>query len=199
MTKSRGSLLNVLKHGVELANYKLNLMYIKPATTFNKELLENYNKNIFSVMEEVWASDREGVVKLVDEIHLTTKLDGQATFFLPFNMGNGEGVNAGKGNPVYEDKYSVSYMWEDILTKETVLDLINKFIFIETKESTDELTGKNYLIQHSAGSGKTNSIAWLAHRLSSLHDAYNKIIYDNIIVVTDRIVVDRQLQSAILG
>ena len=61
MTKSRGSLLNVLKHGVELANYKLNLMYIKPATTFNKELLENYNKNIFSVMEEVWARDKERV------------------------------------------------------------------------------------------------------------------------------------------
>ncbi len=284
MTKSRGSLLNVLKHGVELANYKLNLMYIKPATTFNKELIENYNKNIFSVMEEVWASDKERVDVVVflnglaimsfelkcnfagqsyedaiyqyrternpktrlflfkagclvnfamdlNEVYMTTKLDGQATFFLPFNMGNGEGVNAGKGNPVYEDKYSVSYMWEDILTKETVLDLINKFIFIETKESTDELTGKkkiketlifpryhqldvirklladvginktsqNYLIQHSAGSGKTNSIAWLAHRLSSLHDADNKIIYDNIIVVTDRIVVDRQLQSAILG
>lgn len=284
MTKSRGSLLSVLKHGVELANYKLNLMYIKPATTFNKELLENYNKNIFSVMEEVWASDKERVDVVVflnglaimsfelkcnfagqsyedaiyqyrternpktrlflfkagclvnfamdlNEVYMTTKLDGQATFFLPFNMGNGEGVNAGKGNPVYEDKYSVSYMWEDILTKETVLDLINKFIFIETKEFTDEITGKkkvketlifpryhqldvirklladvginktsqNYLIQHSAGSGKTNSIAWLAHRLSSLHDADNKIIYDNIIVVTDRIVVDRQLQSAILG
>lgn len=284
MTKARGSLLSVLKHGVELANYKLNLMYIKPATTFNKELLENYNKNIFSVMEEVWASDKERVDVVIflnglaimsfelkcnfagqsyedaiyqyrternpktrlflfkagclvnfamdlNEVYMTTKLDGQATFFLPFNMGNGEGVNAGKGNPVYEDKYSVSYMWEDILTKETVLDLINKFIFIETKESTDELTGKkkiketlifpryhqldvirklladvginktsqNYLIQHSAGSGKTNSIAWLAHRLSSLHDADNKIIYDNIIVVTDRIVVDRQLQSAILG
>ena len=284
MTKSRGSLLNVLKHGVELANYKLNLMYIKPATTFNKELLENYNKNIFSVMEEVWASDKERVDVVIflnglaimsielkcnfagqsyedaiyqyrternpktrlflfkagclvnfamdlNEVYMTTKLDGQATFFLPFNMGNGEGVNAGKGNPVYEDKYSVSYMWEDILTKETVLDLINKFIFIETKESTDELTGKkkiketlifpryhqldvirklladvginktsqNYLVQHSAGSGKTNSIAWLAHRLSSLHNSDNKIIYDNIIVVTDRIVVDRQLQSAILG
>lgn len=284
MTKSRGSLLSVLKHGVELANYKLNLMYIKPATTFNKELLENYNKNIFSVMEEVWASDKERVDVVIflnglaimsfelkcnfagqsyedaiyqyrternpktrlflfkagclvnfamdlNEVYMTTKLDGQATFFLPFNMGNGEGVNAGKGNPVYEDKYSVSYMWEDILTKETVLDLINKFIFIETKEFTDELTGKkkiketlifpryhqldvirklladvginktsqNYLIQHSAGSGKTNSIAWLAHRLSSLHDADNKIIYDNIIVVTDRIVVDRQLQSSILG
>ncbi len=284
MTKSRGSLLNVLKHGVELANYKLNLMYIKPATTFNKELLENYNKNIFSFMEEVWASDKERVDVVIflnglaimsfelkcnfagqsyedaiyqyrternpktrlflfkagclvnfamdlNEVYMTTKLDGQATFFLPFNMGNGEGVNAGKGNPIYEDKYSVSYMWEDILKKETVLDLINKFIFIETRESTDELTGKkkiketlifpryhqldvirklladvginktsqNYLVQHSAGSGKTNSIAWLAHRLSSLHNSDNKIIYDNIIVVTDRIVVDRQLQSAILG
>lgn len=98
-------------------------------------------------------------------------------------------------------------MWEDILKKDTVLDLISKFIFIETKEETDELTGKtkrkesiifpryhqldvirkvladvrenrtaqNYLIQHSSGSGKTNSIAWLAHRLSSLHDADNKI------------------------
>lgn len=284
MTKSRGSLLSVLKHGVELANYKLNLMYIKPATTFNKELLENYKKNIFSVMEEVWASDKERVDVVIflnglaimsfelkcnfagqsyedaiyqyrternpktrlflfkagclvnfamdlNEVYMTTKLDGQATFFLPFNMGNGEGISAGKGNPLYEDKYSVSYMWEDILTKETVLDLINKFIFIETKEFTDEITGKkkvketlifpryhqldvirklladvginktsqNYLIQHSAGSGKTNSITWLAHRLSSLHDADNKIIYDNIIVVTDRIVVDRQLQSAILG
>lgn len=284
MTKSRGSLLSVLKHGVELANYKLNLMYIKPATTFNKELLENYNKNIFSVMEEVWASDKERVDVVIflnglaimsfelkcnfagqsyedaiyqyrternpktrlflfkagclvnfamdlNEVYMTTKLDGQATFFLPFNMGNGEGISVGKGNPLYEDKYSVSYMWEDILTKETVFDLINKFIFIETKEFTDEITGKkkvketlifpryhqldvirklladvginktsqNYLIQHSAGSGKTNSIAWLAHRLSSLHDADNKIIYDNIIVVTDRIVVDRQLQSAILG
>ena len=73
---------------------------------------------------------------------MTTKLAGNATFFLPFNMGNGEGVNAGAGNPTFEDKYSVSYMWEDILTKDTVLDLISKFIFIESKETEDELTGK---------------------------------------------------------
>lgn len=104
-------------------------------------------------------------------------------------------------------------------------------MFIETKESEDELTGKikkseniifpryhqldvirrlladvqenrttqNYLIQHSAGSGKTNSIAWLAHRLTSLHDADDKIIFDNVVIVTDRVVVDRQLQKAILG
>lgn len=122
-------------------------------------------------------------------------------------------------------------MWDDILQKDTVIDLISEFIFIDRKEETDEVTGKktvkeklifpryhqldvirktvadvtenrtsqNYLIQHSAGSGKTNSIAWLAHRLSSLHDRQNKMIFDNIIICTDRVVVDRQLQSAILG
>lgn len=284
LTKSKGSLLLALKHGIEISNYKLYLMFTKPATTFNEELINKYEKNIFSVMEEVWASDKERIDLVIflnglaimsfelkcnmagqsfedaisqyrternpktrlflfkagclvnfamdlNEVYMTTKLDGQSTFFLPFNMGNGEGVNAGKGNPTYEDKYSVSYMWEDILKKDTVLDLINKFIFIQSKESVDELTGKkklkesiifpryhqldvirqliddvkdnrtsqNYLIQHSAGSGKTNSIAWLAHRLSSLHDNDNKIIFDNIIIVTDRVVVDRQLQAAIMG
>lgn len=284
MTKTKGSLLSVLKHGVELANYRLYLMYTRPATTFNKELLQKYEKNIFSVMEEVWASDKERIDLVIflnglaimsfelkcnmagqsyedaiyqyrternpktrlflfkagclvnfamdlNEVYMTTKLDGQSTFFLPFNMGNGEGVNAGKGNPTFEDRYSVSYMWDDILKKDTILDLINKFIFLQIKESEDELTGKkkiketiifpryhqldvirqvladvrvnrttqNYLIQHSAGSGKTNSIAWLAHRLSSLHDADNNIIFDNIIIVTDRVVVDRQLQAAITG
>lgn len=284
MTKARGSLLLVLKHGVEISNYKLTLMYNKPATSFNKELVEKYNKNVFSVMEEVWASDKERIDLVIflnglaimtfelkcnlagqsfedaiyqyrternpqtrlflfksgvlvnfamdlNEVYMTTKLEKQSTFFLPFNMGNGEGVNAGKGNPTYADKLSVHYMWEDILKKGTVLDLISKFIFLDIKEETDELTGKkkikekiifpryhqldvirqlisdvkvnrtsqNYLIQHSAGSGKTNSIAWLAHRLSSLHDADNKIIYDNIVIVTDRVVVDRQLQAAIMG
>ena len=280
-TKARGSLLALLKHGLEISNMKLELM---PATDFNRELLAKYDKNIFSVMEEVWASDDERIDLVIflngiaimsfelkcnaagqsyqdaiyqyrvdrnpktrlfwfkagclvnfamdlEEVYMTTKLAGNATFFLPFNMGNGEGVNAGAGNPTFEDKYSVSYMWEDILTKDTVLDLISKFIFIESKETEDELTGKkktsenvifpryhqldvirkvladvrenrtsqNYLIQHSAGSGKTNSIAWLAHRLTSLHDADNKIIFDNVIIVTDRVVVDRQLQKAIMG
>lgn len=284
VTKTRGSLLDVLKHGIEISNMKLELMYTKPATTFNRDLMEKYEKNIFSVMEEVWASDDERVDLVIflnglaimsfelkcnaagqsyqdaiyqfrvdrdpktrlfwfkagclvnfamdlEQVYMTTKLAGNATFFLPFNMGNGEGVNAGAGNPTFKDKYSVSYMWEDILTKDTVLDLISKFIFIENKESKDELTGKtkksenvifpryhqldvirkllgdvrdngttqNYLIQHSAGSGKTNSIAWLAHRLTSLHDADNKIIFDNVVIITDRVVVDRQLQKAIMG
>ena len=284
MTKNRGSLLDVLKHGVEISNTHLNLMYAKPATDFNKDLVTKYEMNIFSVTEEVWASDKERVDLVIflnglaimsfelkcnvsgqsyedaiyqyrternpktrlflfkagclvnfamdlEQVYMTTKLDGDSTYFLPFNMGNGEGVNAGSGNPLFKDKYSVSYMWEDILTKDSILELISKFIFIEVKEDIDEITGKkktkeniifprfhqrdvlhkilddvyengsnqNYLIQHSAGSGKTKSIAWLSYRLSSLHDADNKIIFDNIIVITDRIVVDRQLQAAIMG
>ena len=192
MTKARGSLLLVLKHGVEISNYKLTLMYTKPATSFNKELVEKYNKNVFSVMEEVWASDKERIDLVIflnglaimtfelkcnlagqsfedaiyqyrternpqtrlflfksgvlvnfamdlNEVYMTTKLEKQSTFFLPFNMGNGEGVNAGKGNPTYADKLSVHYMWEDILKKDTVLDLISKFIFLDIKEETDEL------------------------------------------------------------
>lgn len=165
----------------------------------------------------------------LEQVYMTTKLDGESTFFLPFNMGNGEGVEAGAGNPIFEDKYSVSYMWEDVLQKGSVLELISKFILHEVKEKTDEKTNKrvvkenvifprfhqrdvlhkvlddvlvnktsqNYLIQHSAGSGKTYSIAWLAHRLSSLHDANNNVIFDNIVIITDRVVVDRQLQDAV--
>lgn len=284
VTKTRGSLIEVLKHGVEISNRQLDLMYTKPATSFNPELTKKYSLNIFSVMEEVWASDKERVDVVIflnglaiisfelkcntsgqsyqdaiyqfrternpksrlflfkagclvnfamdlEQVYMTTRLAGNATFFLPFNMGNGEGIDAGAGNPTFEDKFSVSYMWEDILTKDTVLDLISKFIFVEVKEKVDEETGKvkrtenlifpryhqldviretlasvqengttlNYLIQHSAGSGKTNSIAWLAHRLTSLHDHNNKIIFDNVIIVTDRVVVDRQLQKAIMG
>jgi len=167
----------------------------------------------------------------LNEAYMCTKLDGLSSYFLPFNMGNGQGIDTGKGNPVYPDKYSVYYMWDDIFTKDTLIELISKYIFIEKKEKKDKETGttkiketlifprfhqldclrkvladvkenkttQNYLIQHSAGSGKTNTIAWLAHRLSSFHDSDNKQIFDNIVVVTDRVVVDRQLQRAIIG
>ena len=65
---------------------------------------------------------------------MTTKLDGEATFFLPFNMGKGEGINTGAGNPVLKDEYSVHYMWDNILQKDSVLEIISKFMFIEVKE-----------------------------------------------------------------
>lgn len=283
-TKSRGSRLDVLKHGIEIANHKLELMYTKPATTFNLALNKLYEQNIFSVSEEIWASDHERIDIVIflnglaimtfelkcnvagqsyqdaiyqyrmernpktrlfrwkagalvdfamdlEQVYMTTKLDGESTFFLPFNMGRGEGIDTGAGNPIYEDKYSVYYMWEDILQKDTLIEILGKFMFIEVKEKKDPVTDKkkrsetvifpryhqldvirktlaevtstgssqNYLIQHSAGSGKTNSIAWLAHRLASLHDKENKIIFDNIIICTDRVVVDRQLQQAVMG
>lgn len=282
----KGSLLSALKHGADVNNQHLTLLYSKPATNFNPQLSKLYSENIFSVMQEVYA-DKENKERIdlvifingfatisfelksnsqgqnyedairqyrttrdpkdrlflfkagclvnfamdTEEVYMTTQLANEKTFFMPFNMGKGEGINSGAGNPQFPDKYSVSYMWEDILKKETLVELITKFIFIETKENRDPLTGKrkvrqqlifpryhqldvirktladlkinktsqNYLIQHSAGSGKTNSIAWLAHRLASLHDNDNQIIFDNVIIMTDRVVVDRQLQKAIMG
>lgn len=284
VTSEKSSLTEILKSGIDLCNRHLDLMYTKPATTFNETLNQRYNDNILSVMEEVWASDDERVDLVIflngfaiisfelkcnaagqsyqdaiyqyrhdrnpktrlfrfkagtvvnfamdlNEVYMATKLNYDATVFLPFNMGSGTGVDSGAGNPIFPDRYSVSYMWEDILTKDTILDLLSKFIFIERKTVFDDVTGKNrhtetlifpryhqldlirklllsvrehgsslnYLIQHSAGSGKTNSIAWLTYRLASLHDDSNKIIFDNIIIVTDRVVVDRQLQKAVLG
>lgn len=284
LTKNRGSLIDALKHGVEIANYKLNLFFRKPASGLNRELVALYEENIFSVMEEVWATDDERVDLVVfinglalmsfelkcnfagqsyhdailqyreardpnarlfrfkagclvnfamdlNEVYMTTRLAGKGTYFLPFNMGKGSGVETGKGNPVFEDKYSVSYMWEDILSKDTLTELITRFVFIERHAERDEVTGKerekenvifpryhqldvirklladvrvnhttqNYLIQHSAGSGKTNSIAWLAHRLASFHDDNDNVVFDNVVIVTDRVVVDRQLQAAIIG
>lgn len=282
-TRSNGSRLDVLKHGVELANIHLDLMYTKPATTFNQELNALYHKNIFTVSEEVWASDDERLDLVIflnglaiitfelkcnaagqsyqdaiyqyrmqrnpkdrlflwkagslvnfamdlEQVYMCTKLSGSSTFFLPFNMGCGEGIQVGAGNPLLKDEYSVHYMWDDILQKDSLLEILGKFMFIEVSEKEDA-NGKvkknetvifpryhqldvlrkvladvkehgsslNYLLQHSAGSGKTNEIAWLAHRLASLHSADNKIIFDNIIICTDRVVVDRQLQQAVLG
>lgn len=281
LTSNNGGLLYVLRHGIELSGKKIQLMYNRPATDFNPEATRNYAENRFTVMEEVWASDKERIDLVLflnglpimtfelkcqasgqthedairqyreerspktrlfwfkagslvnfamdlNEVYMTTKLDGDATYFLPFNMGRGEGINTGKGNPLFEDRYSVSYMWEDILTRDSIVELISRFMFVEKKIEKDESgkqktkesqvfprfhqrdaihkiltdvrenhTSLNYLIQHSAGSGKTKTIAWLAHRLSSLHDKENVAIFDSILIVTDRVVVDRQLQNAI--
>lgn len=285
INKKNRSLLDVLKHGVEFDNgVKLNLMYRKPATSFNPKAEELYKKNVLSVMEEVYHTEGERIDLVIfingiaiftfelkcntsgqnyedairqykfqrthttrllkfkagclahfamdlNEVYMCTNLKGKSSFFLPFNKGCGEGINSGKGNPHNDDGINVSYMWEDILKKDTVIYLIDKIIFLqkETKKNAD--TGKkekketlifpryhqfnavrkvvndviinhsekNYLIQHSAGSGKTNTIAWLAHRLASLHDAEDNVIFDTVCIITDRIVVDRQLQNAVLS
>ena len=156
------------------------------------------------------------------EVYMTTQLKGQETYFLPFNMGKGEGADMGSGNPHNPNGVDTEYLWLDVLTKDSILQLIESFIFYEVDKSNSKKktlifpryhqrravsrlledmkinhTDSNYLIQHSAGSGKTNTIAWLAHSLVSLHDEQNQNIVDTVLIVTDRIVVDRQLQEAV--
>ena len=264
-----GGLLYALKHPVEIANHKLTLLYRKPEHPKVIEQKKLYEKNLFTVAQEVWASDKErvdlvifvngiavisfelkcnisgqgyldaikqykqdrnpktrlfmpGAGCLVDfamdleEVYMTTRLAEENTSFLPFNRGKGKGINAGKGNSPIPGKYAVSYMWERILTKDTIVELIMKFMFVDGEgrvifpryhqldciqkllaDVRDNDTAANYLIEHSAGSGKTNTIAWLAHRLSSLHNEDGESIDDNVIIITDRVVVDRQLQQAV--
>lgn len=154
------------------------------------------------------------------EVYMTTRLQGADTYFLPFNQGsNGAGNVGGKGNPLNPDGYQTAYLWEKILCKDRLLEILHKYIHLQKKDGNETLifprfhqldvvtkllsdvkkngTGRNYLIQHSAGSGKSNSIAWLAHRLSGLHNNNDQKIFQSIIVVTDRKVLDSQLQDTI--
>lgn len=168
-----------------------------------------------------------------DEVHMTTRLAKDKTFFLPFNRGSHPGqVQCGAGNPQHASGYRTGYFWEETLQRDSFLDILGHFLFIEKDEhkvddgrggkklvttekmifpryhqldavraliarTRDEGAGHNYLIQHSAGSGKTNSISWLSHRLASLHNAQDQKVFDCVIVITDRKVLDKQLQDAI--
>lgn len=158
------------------------------------------------------------------EVYMATRLSWEKTFFLPFN----KGCDGGKGNPDNSDGLKTAYLWEEILQKDSLMDILKKFVFIETQEKKDidgniytsetiifpryhqldavrkmeadakeKRVGTNYLVQHSAGSGKTYSISWLAHRLANLHDDEDNPVFDSVIVITDRRVLDRQLQDSI--
>lgn len=158
-----------------------------------------------------------------DECYMTTKLSGKKTRYLPFNLGN----NNGAGNPPNKDGYRTSYLWEYVWTKDSLMGIIGKFLHLKvdefelngvikkketlifprfhqlevvralTRDAKEKGAGQNYLIQHSAGSGKSNSIAWLSYRLSSLHNLQDERIFDSVIVITDRKVLDSQLQNTI--
>lgn len=161
-----------------------------------------------------------------DNVFMTTRLAGNATHFLPFN----KGFEKGAGNPPDPQgrSYKTAYLWEEVLKKESMMDLFARFMHLQVEEKRNEEgvkvkketmifpryhqlnavktivssvkkegVGENYLVEHSAGSGKSNTIAWLAHRLSSLHDEKDNKIFDSVIVVTDRIVLDKQLQDTI--
>jgi type I restriction enzyme R subunit len=158
-----------------------------------------------------------------DEVHMTTRLAEKDTFFLPFNKGN----NTGAGNPVNPNGCKTAYLWENVWQKDSLLDIIARFIHLQSTVKTidgkrikketmifpryhqldavrkiiadarENGVGHNYLVQHSAGSGKSNSIAWLAHRLATLHNSSDQKIFDSVVVVTDRLVLDQQLQDTI--
>ena len=158
-----------------------------------------------------------------DEVYMTTKLAGKATSFLPFNKGDGTAA----GNPVNPDGYKTAYLWEQVLARDSLMDILARFLHLEVDErklggktvrretmifpryhqldcvrkaeadARSQGAGRNYLIQHSAGSGKSNSIAWLAHRLASLHTRDDRKVFDSVVVVTDRRVLDKQLQDTI--
>lgn len=165
------------------------------------------------------------------EAWMTTELKGTDTCFLPFNQGSGgAGNDGGAGNPQAEDDhYVTSYIWENVLQKDSLLEIIQKFISFEVKtekkdgknvtkkrlifprfhqldvvrkliaDVRENGSGKNYLIQHSAGSGKSNSIAWTAYRLASLHNKDNEPVFTSVVIVTDRRNLDAQLQETITG
>lgn len=161
-----------------------------------------------------------------DLVEMTTRLAKDATYFLPFNKGN----LGGAGNPVDQESlsYKTAYLWKEVLQKDSLIDILGKFIHLQIDErfteegrkvkketmifpryhqlqavrkmihtSLKDEVGNNYLIEHSAGSGKSNTIAWVAHRLSSLHKADNTKLFDSVVVITDRVVLDRQLQDTI--
>lgn len=161
-----------------------------------------------------------------EAVRMTTRLAGSATHFLPFD----KGCNGGAGNPPDPAgrSYRTAYLWEEVLARDSLLDILARFLHLQIEEKRDdqgrkvkvetmifpryhqleavrrlveaarrEGVGHNYLIEHSAGSGKSNTIGWLARRLASLHDAQNRRVFDSVIVVTDRVVLDQQLQDTI--
>ena len=188
-----------------------------------RELVFNFDKRILVY----FAVDTYNVT-------MTTKLDGENTRFLPFNQGsNGAGNVGGAGNPENENGYCTSYLWERVLQKDMLLNILQRYISVNieekieykngkrTKKTSKKIifpryhqldvvekviadvykngSGKNYLIQHSAGSGKSNSIAWLTYRLASLHNKNDENIFNSVIIVTDRRVLDKQLQDTVSG
>ncbi len=194
---------------------------------------QNYNHAIYQYRTERKPNDKLFSFKrclvhfAVDnnEVHMTTEVKGLSTKFLPFNKGNKNGA----GNPPVDGKFASHYLWEDVLTKDSILELVSNFMHVQVEKSKDKKTGrvtkketqlfpryhqrdvvlrlladakefgagKNYLVQHSAGSGKSNSIAWTAHNLANLYDDNDEKVFDKIIVIVDRRILDKQLRQTV--
>jgi len=252
--------INVLRNGFKDVGCHFQIFYPRPNNKKNPELAENFEKNIFSVIDELEYQDREkgnrldlaifinglpiitielkdtfsqGVEKAIkqykedrdpkeklfhncfvhfamsdEKIFMATKLEGWKTRFLPFNKF--------LDNPEIENDYKTSYLYNDILQINKLSKLINNFVYIEKEEDKefpifpryhqldcvnqlleDAKPSKNYLIEHSAGSGKTKTIAWLSHGLINKFNRLDNRIYDMVIVISDRKIIDKQLQRQV--
>lgn len=212
-------------NGIPVVSMELKCQFTGQNTTnaINQYKFDRASKDtIFAFKERVLV---HFAVDLTN-VYMTTRLTGPATYFLPFNQGsNGAGKVGGKGNPNNDTGYDTSYLWENVLCKDRLLEILQKYMHLQQEfdekgnlisetmifpryHQLDAVTklledvkvngsGRNYLIQHSAGSGKSNSIAWLAHRLSGLHDKFDEKIFQSVIIVTDRKVLDNQLQDTV--
>lgn len=212
-------------NGIPIVSMELKCQFTGQNTTnaINQYKFDRASKDTIFVFKE-----RVLVHFAVDltNVYMTTKLEGASTYFLPFNQGSaGAGKVGGKGNPNNENGYDTAYLWENVLCKDKLLEILQKYIHLQQEfddkgnlkseriifpryHQLDVVTklladvkengsGNNYLIQHSAGSGKSNSIAWLAHRLSGLHNDMDEKIFQSVITVTDRKVLDSQLQNTV--
>jgi type I restriction enzyme R subunit len=252
--------INVLRNGLKDAGCHFQIFYPKPNNSKNPDLAENFEKNIFSVIDELEYQDREkgnrldlvifinglpiitielkdtfsqGVERAIkqykedrdpkeklfqncfvhfamsdEKIFMATKLEGWKTRFLPFNKG--------LYNPDVKNDYKTSYLYNDILQINKLSKLINNFVYIEKEEDkefpifpryhqldcvnlllADAKPSNNYLIEHSAGSGKTKTIAWLSHGLINKFNRLDERVYDMAIVISDRKVIDKQLREQV--
>ena len=275
--------LDLLRKGFSFRSIQFDTVYWKPENNLNPETIDLYNKNIFTVINQLIGDAGKSVHTPIPDIVLfingipvvtaelkfelqgqgygeaeaqyklrslaeplfkfktgplvhfavdttnasmTTKLSGAGTNFLPFNLGsNGAGNQGGKGNPkAAEGHFATDYLWEDVLSKDSLLDILQSFVTIEVEPKTKDETlifpryhqldvvrkllkdvevngsKKNYLIEHSAGSGKSNTIAWLAFHLNNLYFAgKNEKVFDTIIVLNDRRVLDKQTRNTIMS
>lgn len=212
-------------NGIPVASLELK----NPMTRQTVEAALRQYRNDRDPREPIFEFKRRMLVHFAvdtESVFMTTRLAGAATHFLPFNRG----CEGGAGNPpdAKGRSYRTAYLWEEVLQRDSLLDLLARFIHMQIDEKRDDQgrkvkketlifprfhqleavrvlvdqarrdgVGNNYLIEHSAGSGKSNTIGWLTHRLASLHDAKNERVFDSIIVITDRVVLDKQLQDTI--
>ncbi len=212
-------------NGIPLATIELK----NPMTGQTVEHARRQYKQDRDPRETIFEFKRRTLVHFAvdtEAVLMTTRLAGGATHFLPFN----KGCDGGAGNPADPAgrTYRTAYLWEEVLQRDSFLDLLARFLHVQVDEKRDdqgrkvktesmvfprfhqleavrvlvdaarrEGPGHNYLVEHSAGSGKSNTIAWLTHRLASLHNANDQRVFDSVIVVTDRVVLDQQLQDNI--